>query len=93
MSEDMVNPSTTFPPTVHSNQFRSEYFKPRGLYAPESLRKRNFSNIARVIRALKGPYPGFRPSPPTKWDEFGERTHRTRSIIGETDPSEERRTP
>jgi hypothetical protein len=49
---------------VSSDQLRSEYFEPRGLYAPESHRKRNLSNIARVIRALKGPYLGFRRSPP-----------------------------
>jgi hypothetical protein len=64
----------TIKTTVHSDQLRSEYFEPRGLYAPESHRKRNLSNIARVIRASKGPYPGFRHPPHHKWDGFGEHT-------------------
>jgi len=38
--------------------------EPRGLYALESHRKRNLSNIARVIRTPKGPYPGFCQPPP-----------------------------
>jgi hypothetical protein len=74
-----------------SDRLRLEYFEPRGLYAPESHQKRNLSNIARVIRVLKAPIRDFVDLLPTKWNEFGERTDRTRSTTGETDPSEERR--
>jgi hypothetical protein len=60
-------------------------------YAPESHRKRNPSNIARVIRALKGPIRDFVTLLTTQWDGVGNTPDRTRSITDEADPSKERR--
>jgi hypothetical protein len=83
-----------------TDQLRSEYFEPRGLYAPESHWKRNLSNIARVIRALKGLYPDPMkarrtepatisvPSPPAPWRDLMEaRTVSSLATAAHREPS------